>query len=1216
MALDTLPAVLKYRSTQVVLAIIISSGILVWSVDLSAAVVKEFRFDVKFFWAAGAALLALIVLFPAKAPEPLGAADRRGISPAYGGLALVGIGLALALVVVICVLVLTVSKADFEPDDLRSNTVLRIAEILAQLCIPLLGLLIYRAVLLGLTSGLRWMLSQGRPNAPALRFVTPFTVVFALVMAWAAGALWYALGREEWLDAALVFSPAVVGACYLRHISIKTILSHLGYFAVASIAVKESGWIYYGLLDEFEAAAQLDWTKNDGETIALILTVVGIALTLLLQLKNDLVSPPLDGAAPSSLSIYPDSTKYVGDDGHRDRLCRLILQSNGGVIGVTGLRGAGKSALLGAVMDRFGAERCVLWTVAPVSYQSADKLSFLMSISRSLCQKAIDDAGDVLYGRRGETRRAIEEFIRSIRVPLAVGCILVASVYLLGGASSRIRALSDVPLHMAQEVQIRDDQINFKERMDVLPAKSLPWAARMLQGVEASFNQARAAEVESLRALIARIDRTLRPAGDATVTEAERIRHAITPIPAAGGFDLISALGEGSDRSVLTDRASWLTVPLNIELYPNSSGPRLHASGVGVMIDDEFVSVEDGQSPFADYGSSFSIHYAAMYLHEFVLDEQHVAFIFLQEEFERRVVGNQKPLVDGFEFREKGESATVDFQHRLAALAALRGDPRLAPHLAAASANLRRILKTDAKGAKSQGLLSPDLASLVLIAAFWDAVGVLESQPEDSDKTALALDRLFLDAAQLRELRDVLARYVDVLEGGALQSAGAGGTDDATSVQSVTALAGALQNNGYAWAIIGLLIVCLMPELWRAGNFVARGLLNFRVLVLMRECTEFMELLNYSEGRQTTTGFGFRGLSMSGRRTLSARNLTLQSLTDRYQDFVSLLLTFYNGKLIVIIDELDKMSDPEQVKNVLLELKGALFQRGCYYLISISEDAAASFRGRLSEGRDIFESTFEDVLTIERMAPSTAREMVRKRLVDDGKSTVFISDAAIDVLTVLSSAIPREIVRHLREAVINADDSKGLEPRNIARGVFLSELRQWRESLKSAPFTGAEIIRLIEITEAIEASVPKQGDADWPEAADGRASAGMRLSECLSIMDPERAFVDDEVEQSFCGDSTAEDRRRFRRLAELQSCLRLMTMNEVMRRIWRENALGDAQAEAAITCLRAIMVQPAVAARFLEDLAVKTLGLTYPEDAASAPPPGPPGPGERPRDGA
>ncbi|MBP7241451.1 hypothetical protein [Amaricoccus sp.] len=100
------------------------------------------------------------------------------------------------------------------------------------------------------------------------------------------------------------------------------------------------------------------------------------------------------------------------------------------------------------------------------------------------------------------------------------------------------------------------------------------------------------------------------------------------------------------------------------------------------------------------------------------------------------------------------------------------------------------------------------------------------------------------------------------------------------------------------------------------------------------------------------------------------------------------------------------------------------------------------------------------------------------------------------------------------------------------------------------------------------------------------------LARCLGILDPEMAFQREEYDP-YAPRPT--DPEGLRRLAELQSCLRLMTMNELMRRLWRDGQLDAAQSEAAVNCLRAIMVQPAVAMRLLADLATRVLGLAYPE---------------------
>jgi len=48
-----------------------------------------------------------------------------------------------------------------------------------------------------------------------------------------------------------------------------------------------------------------------------------------------------------------------------------------------------------------------------------------------------------------------------------------------------------------------------------------------------------------------------------------------------------------------------------------------------------------------------------------------------------------------------------------------------------------------------------------------------------------------------------------------------------------------------------------------------------------------------------------------------------------------------------------------------------------------------------------------------------------------------------------------------------------------------------------------------------------------------------------------------------------------------------------MRRLWATGALTADQAEAAANCLSTVMLQPAISAQMLEELAVGSLGLEY-----------------------
>jgi hypothetical protein len=572
----------------------------------------------------------------------------------------------------------------------------------------------------------------------------------------------------------------------------------------------------------------------------------------------------------------------------------------------------------------------------------------------------------------------------------------------------------------------------------------------------------------------------------------------------------------------------------------------------------------------------------------------------LQKAFYRQIGGNTESIYSS------PFDPGVSFEHCLIALAMLRGDTGLELHLASLTAELMSILKVT-----NAGVHETEWASIVLLAAYFDRIEPLSDQNLTPDTKKVKVSELFISADELRRTRSVLDRYLSVLNGETLTA----GLTEAPSGEAATlgffegfvARTAALDQR-FAWSFFAILLLALLPELWRAGNFVLRGLLNYRLLVLVRESKEFLQALEFSEGREASAGFNFRGIfNLSGTRTLTARALTLQSLTDRYHTYVESLLNYYNDKLIVIIDELDKMTDPNDVKKVLLELKGALFQRGCYYMISISEDSAKAFRGRLIEGRDIFESTFEDVITIRELAPSAARAMVHNRLKTD-ESAPKLSNAAIDILTVFSGAIPREIVRHLRDTVLNAEGRKPVSPKVIGRNILEREIRQWMDQLRTAPYAGDQLIALRENCRGMLDALPESTRDDWPDQTSPRVarnavkSIGVALAECLRILDPDGKWRSEEIVSKLETDSDAESRKAFRSLAELQACLRLMIMNELMRHVWKFNRLDDVQSRAATMCLRTVMVQPAIAERMLIDLSVEKLRQIYPEEPPTRPP--------------
>jgi hypothetical protein len=154
-------------------------------------------------------------------------------------------------------------------------------------------------------------------------------------------------------------------------------------------------------------------------------------------------------------------------------------------------------------------------------------------------------------------------------------------------------------------------------------------------------------------------------------------------------------------------------------------------------------------------------------------------------------------------------------------------------------------------------------------------------------------------------------------------------------------------------------------------------------------------------------------------KELKTRPFTLPGLTSEYNDYVSNVIDVFGGKAIICIDELDKIADPEEVKKLLRGIKGAIFQKNCYYLISISEDAVRSFRTRISSERDMLESTFDEMITLDRIDLNIARKIARQWLGHEYEEELpEETKKTIDVIGVLSGGVPRELIRNLREVLI------------------------------------------------------------------------------------------------------------------------------------------------------------------------------------------------------
>lgn len=954
---------------------------------------------------------------------------------------------------------------------------------------------------------------------------TASTVYAALVVIVACGIAWnfeWHLGKADTLGVLSLFFMVWL----LFHGRSKINISKSGFEAlfhapafllIAYLSVYAVTWTNY--LEEFEYAyfyAFVDVLPFYQDTTSELLiehaVLIGVGLLLFafyrLASRQTMKISPVeiaeDTSAPAELSIYPSSNNYVDGDGYAKDLSRIIGESNGGVVGVTGVRGAGKSALLKEAQRRFESKHLVVWMTAPASHKSSDNLSFLISMGRSVSEKTIAMIEKALYQRDVGAGDAFDRIWRRFRLATLAILLLSVSFFL---ASRWL---------IASQVQAPDYSVSFPAFYEIDSERG-PISTNGPRAVKENFDELVQSEKQTISALLV-------------------------------AMDAISVIEDTSDDK-----------PRKFSLVPSFSSQ-------SITITDDPISFED---------QVFNI-------------QNLLERAGLEGELDPRRRTTIQEILYGSQFRRANitclikEGRSEDRSRCEEAYRILVNHPDLKVRLKNQTEQLKVFLGVNIPIDPFDGLLPSDVLR-------WHYFIQLESAPDPSLELGAVQESIptdensdtgGLDRTDLGLIKSILSQYVTTLDP----------PRPAQPAEPVPGPDPTVYGMQFFLALVVGLFLYFVPELRRGIMDLTRSVVNRKYFSLMREANEFLQFLEFREDRERGGTLSLKWLGLSRKQSFSARALTLQSLTDRYHAFVELVLPHFNDKLIVIVDELDKMSDPNDVKLILRELKSAFFKDGTYYLLSISEDAARKFQGRLSEGRDIFESTFEEVFNIEGVSPQTARLMLQERTTGSDFSDRIDPDA-IDVLTMFSGAIPREIIRYARDLLLRGDEG-GFTAMRTGRAVLVLELRRWHRELLTAPFEAETLLKLrSNCTQVIESLQLMTGAPVYDLASS-------RLAESFSLFDIET--LGKEAEQVRWNEHTDPESSYplvYRRLAEAQTCLRLMVMTELLRYLSASN--GETRfakniQEGIIACIRTVFQNPSIAYDVLERTAQNTLNLEFP----------------------
>jgi hypothetical protein len=206
--------------------------------------------------------------------------------------------------------------------------------------------------------------------------------------------------------------------------------------------------------------------------------------------------------------------------------------------------------------------------------------------------------------------------------------------------------------------------------------------------------------------------------------------------------------------------------------------------------------------------------------------------------------------------------------------------------------------------------------------------------------------------------------------------------------------------------------------------------------------------------------------------------------------------------VIVAIDELDKIEDAERAQQFVNEIKGVFGVSGAQFLVSVSDDALASFERRGLPVRDAFDSAFDEIVRIEPLNLKDACALLGSRVI--GVSNLFSALAHC-----MAGGLARDIIRTARSMRAAAGQGGGIE--QVCRGLVAADLQrkihafqQATSQLDGAPDT-TDFIRALRLLHAdpttllqiVPTLLPEDGDkADFRQV---RWQAATYVYHCATV---------------------------------------------------------------------------------------------------------------------
>jgi hypothetical protein len=140
-----------------------------------------------------------------------------------------------------------------------------------------------------------------------------------------------------------------------------------------------------------------------------------------------------------------------------------------------------------------------------------------------------------------------------------------------------------------------------------------------------------------------------------------------------------------------------------------------------------------------------------------------------------------------------------------------------------------------------------------------------------------------------------------------------------------------------------------------------------------------------------------------------------------------------DGRVIICIDEMDKIRDSERAVQFLNGIKAIFDVPGCLYLVSVSEDAMAIFASQTPAIKTAFDSAFDEIIRVEPMTFTEARDLLDLRVT--GVPLPFLA-----LCHVLAGGVPRELIRASRSLYQVAKEFRARQKNSMTLGDMTQRL--------------------------------------------------------------------------------------------------------------------------------------------------------------------------------